>query len=172
MKRFLCLVSCAALALAPLAANSDSTSTQWAVVSAGPHGFDWLIGTWSCINKNPSPLAGPASATFTAVRSNAGGALFIRAMGKGFDTATYLSFDPKTKTWSAPAAFSDGSHEYESSTGTGAAFVFTGFYYSAGAVTKVRDLYALPSVKTQRDVGQTQTAGTWKTTYDITCTKS
>ncbi len=36
----------------------------------------------------------------------------------------------------------------------------------------VRDMYTLLSPTKQLDVGQSQSGGTWKTLYTVTCTKS
>ncbi len=40
-------------------AASGSMSTP--MMGVGPHGFDYLIGSWSCINSIPSNIGGPAT---------------------------------------------------------------------------------------------------------------
>jgi len=173
MKKLLFFVSLAALLSVQFVAQSRPVAASMATVGAGPNGYDWLIGTWSCTNKNPSPVAGPANSTFTAARANTGTTLLIRSKGKGFDTSSYLTYASKSKTWWAPAAFADGSYEVESSTGTGNKVTFSGTYYGAsGPAMKVRDVYTLLSPTKQNDLGQAQSGGTWKTLYDVTCTKS
>jgi hypothetical protein len=171
LKRLVSFVIFSALIAAPFVARAQTMGTALGV-TPGPRGYDWLVGTWSCVNKNPSPLSGPATSSFTATRGGTG-AYFVKSMGANFQTAGYVSYLPKTKTWNAPAAFADGGYEIESSNDTGKKFTFTGTYYSAqGKATTVRDLYTLVGTKTQIDVGQAKTAGAWKTIYTVTCTKS
>ncbi len=172
MKKLLLFVTLAVLVETPFAAQSETMGTAHVGVTPGPRGYDWLLGRWTCVNKNPSPLAGPSTSTFTAVRATAGGGLFIRANGPGFDSTAYLTYLPKTRSWSTPGSFADGSSEIESSTGTGTKVTFTGTYTTpSGATTKVRDLYTFSRGR-QVDVGQTQAGGVWKTIYTTTCTKT
>jgi hypothetical protein len=171
LNRLASVVIFSALIATPFAARAQTMGTAFAV-TPGPRGFDWLVGTWSCVNKNPSPLSGPPTSSFTATRAGAG-TYFVKAMGANFQTAGYVTYLPKTKTWNAPAAFADGGYEIESSKDAGKKFTFTGTYYTArGKATTVRDLYTLVGTKTQIDVGQANTSGLWKTIYTVDCTRS
>jgi len=172
VKSFFFFVSVAALLLVPFAARSQSMAMSAFTPGAGPHGYDWIIGTWACTNSVPSPLGGPSSTTFVVARSNAGSALFARVTGKNFDESWYLTYAAKTKTWWVPTAYADGSYEIESSTSTGKKVVWAGSYYSAaGKAMKVRDLFTNGPTKTN-DVGQYQSGSAWKTLYNVTCSKS
>jgi hypothetical protein len=173
MKRLLWLVTLAAMAVVTRAAQSQSTAMSPSM-GVGAHGYDFLIGTWSCTSSTPSPMGGPASTTLTASRSNAGGAVFVRGTGKNFDSSSYVAYASKTKTWWSPSAFADGSYEFESTTGTGKKVVWSGSYFSAasGKTIQFRDTYTMLSPTKYTDLGQYQSAGTWKTQYNITCTKS
>lgn len=167
MNRLLSFIVLTVLAVAPSAAQSQPATK----VAAGPHGYDWLIGTWNCTNNTPSALSGPPTSSYTASRS-IGGSIVIHSSGKSFDSTGYLTYDPKSKTWWAPAAFADGSSEVESSKDVGNKVTFAGTYMSGGKPTTVRDMYTLLSANKQSDVGQMQTGGTWKTTYAVICTRA
>jgi hypothetical protein len=175
LKKLLCFALLAALAIAPSAARSQPSMMSSSAYGAGPRGYDWLIGTWSCTNTmaSASAMSGPASTTFTGSKSGSGGVM-IRVSGKNFDETAYLAYLPKTKTWWGPFAFSDGSYEIETSTGTGRKITWTGTYTGAsdGQTMKVRDLYTVFSATKQNDVGQYQSGGSWKNLYNINCTKS
>jgi len=173
MKRLFSLITLAALAVAPSAAQSQSSAKSTSMVGVGPHGYDWLIGTWNCTNSTPSAISGPPTSAFTASRS-AGGSLMIRSTGTGFDSTGYVTYAAKTKTWWGPEAYADGSTELESTKDTGNKATWTGTYTGAasGKTMTVRDMYTLLSPTKQLDVGQSQSGGTWKTLYTVTCTKS
>lgn len=173
MKRFLSFVVLATLAVAPSAAQSASTPMSASAIGVGPHGYDFLIGSWACTNDAPSAVAGPASSTITVTKSAAGGALFYRVTGKDFDAATYLTYSPKTKTWWGPTAYADGGYEIESTTDTGPKAVWAGSLVSGGSSKAIpwRDNYTMSSSKLV-DVGQSKATGSWKTQYTVTCTKS
>jgi hypothetical protein len=173
MQRFILVVVLASFVAIPFATAAGSAASAPVLVSAGAHGYDWLLGTWSCVNSNPGPLSGPAASSYTASRANDGAGVIIRTKGKGFDLTTYIAYDAKTKTWWGPEAYADGSYETESSTGTGSKVVWAGDYYSpSGAATKVRDRYTILGPNKQNDIGQSLTGGVWKNTYNITCMRS
>jgi hypothetical protein len=173
MQRTVLFVVLATFVAVSFATMPGTAASAPVVVGAGAHGYDWLLGSWSCVNPNPGPLSGPAATSYTASRANDGVGVIVRTKGKGFDLTTYIAYDSKTKTWWGPEAYADGSYESESSTGTGSKVTWTGNYYSpSGAATKVRDMYTLLGPNKQLDVGQSQNGGTWKTTYSITCTRS
>ncbi len=170
MKRLLWFVALAALAVVPCAAQAQSSPSM---VGVGAHGYDFLIGTWTCKSNTPSPLGGPSTSTLTGSRSDAGG-LFLRSTGKGFDEAGYIAYAAKSKTWWNPNGFSDGGYSEESSTQTGKKTVWTGSYYSAasGKTVQIRDTYTISTMNQFTDLNEVQSAGAWKTQYTITCTKS
>jgi hypothetical protein len=171
MKRFFCLVTLAALAVLANTGLAQSKMSA-SMVGVGPNGYDWLIGTWTCTTNMPSAMGGPSVTTLTASRS-AGGAIFLRSIGKGFDESGYLAYAPKTKTWWNPDAFADGSFESESTTQTGKKTVWTGSFFdaSSGKLTHTRDTYVVVRMKTFTDLGEHRSAGGWTATYNITCKK-
>ena len=172
MKRFLFFVALVVVAslVAPFGARAGTTTAQ--SMGAGPHGYDWLVGTWSCTNSIPSPGGGPKTSTFTSSLTDSG-AVLIRVKGAHFDETAYIAYAPKTKSWSVPSAFSDGSYELETSTQSGPKVVFAGTYYPAsGASMKVRDTFTEPSTTKETDLGEFQAGGSWKTLYNISCTKT
>lgn len=172
MKRFSRLVTLTALAVFSSAGLAQSKISA-SMVGVGPHGYDWLIGKWTCTTNMPSAMGGPSLTTLTVWRSGASGALFLRSVGKGFDESGYLTYAPKTKTWWNPDAFADGSYESESTTQTGRVTTWTGSFFdaSSGKSMHTRDTYELASMKKFNDLGEHQSAGAWTTTYNITCRK-
>jgi hypothetical protein len=169
MKRLLFFVALASLATAPYVATAQSASGY----GVGPHGWDYYIGTWTCTNAMASSVSGPAMATVTIMASNAGAPLFFRAKGQGFDQSGYVSYSAKSKVWSNPVAYSDGSYSFESTSQTGKKTTWTGSYWNAASGTTVqeRDTYTLYPGK-YTDLNETKSGGSWKTTGNSTCTKS
>jgi hypothetical protein len=100
----LAMLGVLALAIAPGAGLAQS-----ATMGDGIHGYDFLIGSWSCANSNPGPMTGPASATIVGAAAGAHNAIVLHLTGTGLDSTSYISYDPKTKVWSSPAASSDGT---------------------------------------------------------------
>jgi hypothetical protein len=167
MKGLLFFAAFATLATAPCLAPAQST------YGVGPHGWDYYIGTWTCANTMASSVSGPATATVTITASNAGAPLFFRAKGDGFEQSGYVSYSPKTKVWSNPGAYADGSYSFESTNQTGRKTTWTGSYFNAASGTTVqeRDTYTLnPGQYT--DLNQTKVGGAWKTTGNSICKKS
>lgn len=173
MKRLLFFAVVAAFAIAPRVAPAQSSMSASAY-GVGPHGWDYYIGTWTCTNTMPpSAQSGPATVRVSISASNAGAPLFFRATGPGFDSSGYVSYSAKTKTWSNPAAFADGSYSFESTTQTGRKTTWAGSYLNAasGMTVHIRDTYTL-SPGRYTDVTQMNTGSGWKTTASSTCTKS
>jgi hypothetical protein len=144
------------------------------MVGVGAHGYDFLVGTWSCVNNAPSAIGGPKSTTLTFARSSDNSAVFARVTGKNFDGSSYITYAAKTKRWSNPSLYPDGSYQNESTTDTGKKTVWTGPYVNgaSGKTTQTRDTYVMISPTKYTDVGQSLAGGVWKTQYKITCTKS
>jgi hypothetical protein len=170
MKRLLSSLMLLALVVVPYTAQAQSIMST-SMIGVGPHGYDWLIGTWTCTNSAPSAMAGPAIVTLRASRGSAGNALLLRSTGTNFDSSGYLIY--ASNRWWSPSAFADGGHESESTVQIGNKAVWTGSYFSpaSGKSMQVRDTYISPSLTKYTDLGEYQTGGTWKKLYSITCIK-
>jgi hypothetical protein len=170
MSKLLGALALLAISLAPSAALSRSMPLS--MIGVGPRGYDFMIGTWSCRNSVPTRLSGPATARFTVSRS-ANGALYVRSTAANFDTALYVIYSSRTKTWWSPEAYADGSNEIESTRQTGAKTIWVGTLFdpSSGQTRPIRDIYTFTNPTTQIDVTQVQMSGTWKTENNSTCTK-
>jgi hypothetical protein len=169
MKRFYCSMVLIALAVAPGAAQSQMMSAS--MYGLGPHGFDWVVGTWSCTNTMPSPMGGPARTTLRVIRTSSG-AIFYRSIGTGFDNSWYNVYSAKTKSWTSPFIVSDGSYGTETTSQTGRTIVWTGMAYDAsGKMMRIRDTN-VNSPKRYSDLGEVWSGGTWKTQYNVTCVRS
>jgi hypothetical protein len=173
MKRLLWFVTLVALAIAPCAAQAQPTAWSPSMVGVGPHGYDWMIGRWSCTNSMPSPMGGPSTSMSTVTASNGGG-VFFRNTGKNFDNSYYAVYVSKTKAWLSPFIFGDGSYGSESTTRTGKKIVWTGsvFDTASGKTMQVRDTDVMLSATKYTDLGEYQSGGIWKAQYNLTCTKS
>ncbi|MBV8066687.1 MAG: hypothetical protein JO113_01835 [Candidatus Eremiobacteraeota bacterium] len=171
MSKFFTVLALTVLGLAPGIALSQPMSVS--MVGVGAHGYDFMIGSWSCTNSVPSRLGGPSTSSFTISRS-ANGALFVHSTAENYDTASYVVYAPKTKTWWSPTSYADGSYNFESTRQTGAKTVWTGtlFDASSGKTTSIRDTFEFPNATTQTDLTQVETAGTWKTVANSTCKKT
>jgi hypothetical protein len=151
--------------------------SAWALtpvtVGVGPHGYDFLIGTWSCKNSVPSALEGPTTTTFVITRTT-NGALSIHVTATGFDAMGYIVYDSKTKTWWNPSMLATGGYGSESSQQNGRKTVWIGLFTnpSSGKTLQVRDTYTFLNAKTYTDLYQANVAGTWKTQGNSTCTKT
>jgi hypothetical protein len=174
--RFRLCASVAAIALgllAVLAAPAQSASPMASgMPGVGPHGFDFLIGTWTCKNSIPSPMGGPATTT-VAITRGVSGSLEVHVSGAGFGAMGYTIYASGTKTWWNPSAYSNGAYGTESSPGTGKKSVWTGpITDAAGKTMQQRDTYTWLSASTFTDLYQIETGGTWKTEGNSTCTKA
>lgn len=171
MMRFFSLTTLALFALMPYPALSQSNMTSTGL-GVGPHGYDSMIGTWSCTNSMPSAIAGPATTTLTLSRS-AQGSLMVHSTGANYDAAGFVAYNAKTKTWWNPTALGDGGYENESTKQTGSKSTWTGVVFNAATHTtsQIRDKYDFGSTSFT-DVTQVQGGGGWKTVANTTCTKS
>ncbi|MGC1381894.1 MAG: hypothetical protein WA814_12830 [Candidatus Baltobacteraceae bacterium] len=145
---------------------------QSSTYGAGPHGYDWAIGTWTCTNTVPSAMGGPTNTTLTVVRTN-NGALLYRSVGTNFDNTWYNVYLPKTKSWVSPFILADGSYGTESTAQTGGKIVWTGTAFDAasGKTMAIRDTNTIGTTK-YGDLGEYRSHGAWKTQYEVTCTKT
>lgn len=173
MKRLLLPAVFAAFVMAPCIAPAQSPMSA-SSYGVGPHGWDYYIGTWTCTNTMaPSAQSGPATVAVKISASNAGAPLFFRATGPGYDQSGYVSYVSKTKTWSNPASYSDGSYSLESTTQTGKKTTWSGTYFNAasGTTAHLRDTYTLNPGR-YTDLTEMNTGSGWKTTASSTCTKA
>jgi hypothetical protein len=175
MKRLPWFAALAIFALAPCAARPQSMTSSSLTQGAGAHGYDFLLGTWSCVNSlPPTPMSGPTNTTVTFSRSDQGPTLLFRGTSKNFDVTGYIVYAAKTKTWWNPAALADGSYSDESTTASGKSVLWTGPYFDAGSgkTSQIRDTYTLVTANKYTDLGELQSGGAWKTINKSTCTKS
>jgi hypothetical protein len=169
MKRILQVVP-AVVALLTLCSTPLRPALAAATYGAGPHGYDWAIGTWSCTNGVPSPVGGPSKQTLVVSRAN-GGAILYHATGENFDNTWYNIYVPSTKSWVSPFIISNGSYGNESTMGSGTKIVWTGTAYnSSGKMMHIRDTNTIAPTK-YSDLGEYESSGGWKTQYSVSCTK-
>lgn len=173
----ICIALAAAAALLPLGvagnALADTAMMTVASVGAGPHGYDWMVGTWSCNNTmQPTELGALASTTQTASKVK-DGSIMVRTASPNGDVTSYSSYSAKTRTWYSPFADSGGKYGSETTQGTGKTIRWVGtFYDTNGTMTPIRDTFTMLSMTKQYDVGEAKIGGVWKATAKTTCTKS
>jgi len=172
MKRLAFLVIAASTLVASVAARA-SGSMSMSAVGAGPSGYDWLVGTWSCKNTMPpSKLGALQSSTFTAAKLKDGN-IVIHTMSPNGDVTGYNAYDPKSKTWYGPFTDSGGYYGTESTQQSGKTILWTGTFYSGGGqATPIRDTFTMLSMTQQYDLSEAHIGGVWKATAKTTCTKS
>jgi hypothetical protein len=141
-----------------------------ASIGVGPHGYDFLVGTWTCKNGMPSPMGGPAVSTLVIARL-ATGALSFHVSGTNFDASGYVVY--ASKTWWNPSTAANGGYGIESTQQTGKKSVWSGPFTdpTSGKRMQVRDTYTFLSPTTYTDLYQVDTNGSWKTEGNSTCTK-
>jgi hypothetical protein len=141
-------------------------------VGAGPGGYDWQIGTWSCINPAPSAASGPAHQTET-ISKTSGGAILIHTTGTDFDFSDYDVYVPTKKMWVSPVSGADGTYGSESTSQTGKKIVWAGSAYfpDSGKTMPTRDT-VVNSPNKYTDLGEFNSGGAWKELYNITCTRT
>jgi hypothetical protein len=168
------LVACAAV-LAPTLAGPalGDTPPSISAVGAGPHGYDYMVGTWSCTNSmHPSELGALASTTITATKLKDGN-IMLRTASPNGDVTAYDAYLAKTKTWYSPFADSGGKYGTESTQQIGKTIRWIGTFYDAdGTATPIRDTFTMVSMAKQVDLGEAKVGAAWKVTAKTTCTKS
>jgi hypothetical protein len=170
MNRFLCAILAIMSVVAPSAARPQTMSSS--MYGAGPHGYDWAIGTWSCTNTMPSQMGGPTQTTLTVSKAN-GGAIFYRSTGANFDNVWYNVYVPAKKSWTSPFILADGSYGTESTSQTGKKIVWVGtaYFSDSGKTMPIRDTNSIGPNK-YTDLGEVRSGGAWKMQYDVSCTKT
>ena len=173
MKSLVIMLSAGILALNMAAPALSETPMSVSAVGAGPHGYDYMVGTWSCANTmHPSELGALSSTTITASKLKDGNIL-IRTASPNGDVTAYNAYIAKTKTWAAPFADSGGKYGTETTQGSGKTIQWVGTFYDAdGTATPIRDTFTMLSMSKQVDVGEAKVGGAWKVTAKTTCTKT
>lgn len=175
MKRFIIALAAYATAIVPALFGPALADAPMSVsaVGAGAHGYDWMVGTWSCANTmRPSELGALASTTLTATKVKDGGVI-VRTASPNGDVTSYYAYLPKTKTWYTPFADSGGKYGSETTQETGKTILWVGtFYDTDGTATPIRDTFTMLSMTKQLDVSEAKVGGAWKVTAKTTCTKS
>lgn len=172
MNRLVALLTVAAISFAPATAQASPSAMSPSMVGMGPHGYDFLIGKWSCINSIPSRMGGPSETTVTIARSPSG-SLSVHVAGTNFESLGYVVYANKTKTWWNPTTLATGDYSTESTTQTGMKTVWTGTFYDAamGSTMPIRDTYTITGLTKFTDLSQAKTGGAWKAQANTTCTK-
>jgi|SRR5580698_1522994 hypothetical protein len=172
MKRFLIGLTACAAVLAPGLALGNTTMSVSAV-GAGPHGYDWMVGTWSCSNPMQPSALGALASTMQTVSKVKDGNIMIRTASPNGDVTAYDAYLASTKTWYGPFADSGGKYGTETTQGTGKTIRWVGtFYDNDGAATPIRDTFTMLSMTRQVDVSEAKVGGVWKVMAKTTCTKS
>ncbi len=162
-------MAAAALVLIPSIARSQTIPST---VGAGPHGFDWQVGTWSCTNgMSATSLGGPSNQTETVSRTSAGAILF-HVTGNNYDASAYNVYVPAKKMWVSPLSVADGTYATESTMQSGKKIVWTGTAVdAAGKTTQIRDTMVYGNAS-YSDLGESLLAGAWKKEYKVNCARS
>ena len=175
MKRLVVALTACTAVLAPSLAGPALGATPMSIsaVGAGPHGYDFMVGTWSCTNPmQPSELGSLASTTLTVTKVKDGN-IMIRTASPNGDVTSYNAYLAKTKTWYAPFADSGGKYGTETTQGTGKTIRWLGTFYDAdGTMRPIRDTFTMLSMTKQVDLSEAKVGGVWKATAKTTCTKS
>ncbi len=125
-----------------------------ATYGAGPHGYDYQIGTWTCANPAPSPISGPAHQTMTVTKVS-DGVLLFRTTGTNYDFTSNNIYVSAKNRWTNPYSGSDGSYGDESTSQTGSKTVWVGSTYfpKMGKMVQTRDTY-VNSASKYTDLGE------------------
>jgi hypothetical protein len=163
-------------ALSVLFSSASTAATaapmSFSAVGAGPTGYDWLVGTWSCKNSmQPSKLGALSSASVTAAKLR-DGSIALHTSSPNGDVTVYYAYVPSTKMWYSPFVDSGGNYGYESTQQSGKAVLWVGtFYLTNGSTTAIRDTYTMLGMSKYYDLSEAKAGGTWKTVAKTTCTK-
>ena len=173
MKSLVIVLAASAAVLAPSFAGPALADTSMSSVGAGPHGYDYMVGTWSCTNPMQSSELGALASTSLTATKLKDGSIMIRTASPNGDVTSYSAYLPKTKTWYAPFADSGGKYGTESTHGSGKTIHWVGsFYDTDGTMTPIRDTFTMLSMTKQVDLSEAKVGGVWKVTAKATCTKS
>lgn len=175
MKPLIAALAARAALLVPMlcgTARADSMMSM-SSVGAGPHGYDYMVGTWSCRNTMHPTALGALAATYMTASKLKDGNIMIRTASPNGDVTAYDAYLAKTKTWYGPFADSGGKYGTETTQGSGKTIRWVGtFYDTDGSATPIRDTYTMLSMTKQLDVSEAKVGGAWKVVAKTTCTKS
>lgn len=173
MKRSIIAIAALTVLMAPAVVLAAMGSMSSSAVGAGPNGYDWLVGAWSCKNTmEPSKLGALTSSSITATKGK-DGSIALHTTSPNGDVTVYYAYVPSTKSWYSPFVDSGGNYGYESTQQTGKSILWTGtFYLTNGSTTPIRDTYTMLSMSKQYDLSEAKVGGAWKVVAKTTCTKS
>lgn len=174
MKRWsLAFAAAFSVLLGSALAQAASAPMSSSAVGAGPNGYDWLVGTWSCKNSmQPSKLGALSSTSLTASKLK-DGSITLHTSSPNGDVTVYYAYVPGTRSWYSPFVDSGGNYGYESTQQTGKTVLWTGtFYLTNGSSTPIRDTYTMLGMTKQYDLSEAKVGGSWKTVAKTTCTRS
>lgn len=117
-------------------------------------------------------MSGPAATSLLVSHTAGSPSLYLRLTAQGLEASAYLSYDPKTQTWSNPVAVRMGATTFETTKQTGATILWTGSATSAQGTVPMRDTYVIPNMHTYVDATEIQVNGTWQTLDKLTCNKT
>ena len=173
MKRMMIGLAGGAAALLPALVIAAQGSMSMAAVGAGPHGYDWMVGTWSCTNTMRASMLGGLPSTTLTITKVSDGNLMIRTTSPNGDVTAYNSYSAKTRTWYSPFADSGGNYGTESTQQSGRTIRWVGsFYPISGAMTPIRDTFTMLSMTKEYDLSEARVNGAWKAVAKTTCTKT
>lgn len=175
MKRvvIIALAACASALWPVLAVKAQGTAMSTSAVGAGPNGYDFMVGTWSCTNTMTPSKLGALQSSSLSITKLQDGSLAIHTMSPNGDVTAYNAYLPKTKTWYAPFSDSGGNYGTETTQQTGKTIRWVGeFYTTDGATTPIRDTFTMLSMAKQYDLSEAKVGGAWKVVAKTTCTKS
>jgi hypothetical protein len=175
MNRVIVTLATCAVVLSPVfpVGVRGAMPMSMAAVGAGPNGYDWMVGTWSCTNPmHPSALGALPSSTLTATKLK-DGSVMVRTASPNGDVTVYYTYRSSAKTWYTPYADSGGYYGTETTQQTGKTIRWVGTFYAPdGTITPIRDTFTMLSMTKQYDLGEAKVGGAWKVTAKTTCTKS
>jgi hypothetical protein len=156
--------------LVPGLANGASAPMS---VGAGPNGYDWFIGTWSCKNTMAASKLGALPSTSLTATKLKDGSIILHTASPNGDVTVYYAYIPSSKTWFSPFVDSGGNYGYESTQQSGKTIRWTGtFYLTNGSTTAIRDTFTTFGTAKQYDLSEARVGGAWTVVAKTTCTKS
>jgi len=158
-----CLATTAALGFASHAWAAPPPTMPPNVM--GPmSGFQYLLGSWSCVGKPKTP-ASTTKVTYTLASDNT-----MQFISRSAATSTlgYFGYDAVAKLWWSASVDNDGVRYYQSSKNwqnyTGAMETRDTTFQLQSSMTRITE-------SKYRTVTLEQVDGTWAQTSDVTCVK-
>lgn len=145
------------------------------MIGVGPHGYDFLVGRWKCNESAQFQGKWAPKAFMFKIELLGEGSLSLLWSAKLVPVKNVVTFDylSEIKTWSASAAYFDGTRASETTTDTGQKTVWTGSELNPRSQkTFDRDTWTFPSLDEFTDVAEQQIGGTWTVVGNSTCRRS